>query len=262
MVVLLLALLLLVTSTKEDMMIKIQIPGSIPVQSLQGYQKDIYMEMEKSYERFEYFSSEELRFELRLRENIIKAAIDLNESGAVFTSFQYSTFNPAYWVKGMNGYLLRPDVLPAEAIRDIYSNGQMYGFECSTAMVIVFYKAVLDSIRYSAFNYLFNNLLVWNWNYDPDLQIITKRGEAYIPGDVIYFANPDYKEPIWIGANTVVLGRNQYYAHGIGIKTAAEMIAALNSLRKEGATRSAYLLKQHSRLNTRYLSQFANLPRD
>ena len=109
---------------------------------------------------------------------------------------------------------------------------------------------------------MFNNLLVWNWNYDADLQIITKRGEAYIPGDVIYFANPDYKEPIWIGANTVVLGRDQYYAHGIGIKTAAGMIAALNSLRKEGATRSAYLLKQHSRLNTRYLFQFANLPRD
>ncbi|WP_404331284.1 protein-glutamine gamma-glutamyltransferase [Mesobacillus maritimus] len=244
------------------MMIKIRIPGSISVQSLQGYQKDIYMEMEKSYELFEYFSSEELRFELWLRENTIKAAHDLNDSGASFTSFQYSNFNPAYWVRGSRGYLLRPDVVPSEAIRDIFMNGKMYGFECSTAMVIVFYKAVLDSIRNSAFNYLFNNLLVWNWNYDPDLQIITKRGEAYIPGDVIYFANPDYKEPIWIGANAVVLGRDQYYAHGIGIKTAAGMVAALNSLRKEGATRSAYLLKQHSRLNARYLFQFSNLPRN
>ncbi|WP_246629275.1 protein-glutamine gamma-glutamyltransferase [Mesobacillus maritimus] len=244
------------------MMITIQIPGSISVQSLQGYQKDIYMEMEKSDEQFEYFTTEELRFELRLRENIIKAAIDLNDSGAVFTSFQYSNFNPAYWSKGRNGYLLRPDVLPTEAIQDIFINGKLYGFECSTAMVIVFYKAVLDSIRHSAFNYLFNNLLVWNWNYDPDLQIITRRGEAYVPGDVIYFSNPDYKEPIWIGANAVVLGGNQYYAHGIGIKTAAEMIAALNSLRKEGATRSAYVLKQHSRLNVRYLFQFSNLPRD
>jgi protein-glutamine gamma-glutamyltransferase len=239
------------------MMIKIQIPGSFLVQSLQGYQKEIYMEMEKSYELFEYLSSEELHFELRLRENIIQAALDLNGSGAVFTSFQYSNFNPAYWGRGSNGYVLRPDVIPSDAIRDIYLNGTMYGFECSTAMVIVFYKAVLDSIRESAFNFLFNNLLVWNWSYDPDLDIITKRGEVFIPGDVVHFANPDYRDPIWKGENAVVVGGNKYFGHGIGIKTAEEMIAALNTLRRDGATRSAYLLKQHSRLNARYLFQFS-----
>lgn len=242
-------------------MIIIRPPGSISIQSLNGLQKEIYIEMEKSSERFVYLTAEELRFELLLRENIIKAALDLNESEAVFTSFEYSIFNPAYWVRGSNGYLLRPDVLPSKAIRDIFINGSKYGFECSTAMVIIFYKAVLESIRESAFNHLFNNLLVWNWSYDPDLDIITRRGNQFIPGDVIYFNNPDYKDPLWRGENAVVLGGNKYFGHGIGIKTAEEMIAALNTLRIEGSTRSAHILNQHSRLNVRYLSQFSKLQR-
>lgn len=228
----------------------------IPFASLHGVHREIYMDLEASNELFEYATGAELLFELMLRENIMNAALDLHNSKAVFSSFQYSSFNPAYWVKGDRGYLLRPDVLPSEAIRDVFMNGPMYGFECSTAMVLIFYKAVLDSIRESDFNYLFNGLLVWNWSYDPDLFIITKRGEEFIRGDVVYFYNPDHKDPIWLGENAVVLGPNKFFGHGIGLKSTTEMIAALNSLRKEGATRSAYLLKQHSRLNTRYLFRF------
>jgi protein-glutamine gamma-glutamyltransferase len=243
---------------REAVMIRIA-TGSIgiPIEGLQGLQREIYLQLEVSHEVFEYYSVYELLFELKLRENIVHAALAMGESGTTFTSFQYSNFNPNYWVKSTNGYLLRPDVLPSEAIRDIFINGQMYGFECSTAMVIIFYKAVLDSIRESDFNYLFNNLLVWNWNSDPDLFIITRRGAEFIIGDIVYFNNPDYRDPIWRGENAVVLGNGEYFGHGIGVKTAEEMIAALNSLRKDGATRSAYLLKQHSRLNVRYLFRFA-----
>jgi protein-glutamine gamma-glutamyltransferase len=243
---------------KEAVMIRIATGNiGIPLQHLQGKQRDIYLALEASHEIFHYLSEFELLFELRLRDNIIKAALDLNGSDVAFSSFHQSNFNPKYWVRGRNGYLLRPDALPSEAISDIFSNGKMYGFECSTAMVIVLYKAVLDTIRVSDFNYLFNGLLVWNWNSDPDLGIITRRGTEFILGDIIYFNNPDFREPIWRGVNAIVLGNGTYYGHGIGIKTAAEMIATLNTLRKEGATRSAYMLKQHSRLNVRYLFQFA-----
>jgi len=243
---------------KEAIMISISTPNpGIAEQSLHGVKREIYLKLQAARESFVYSSHRELEFELSLRANTIQAALDLNKSGAIFTSFQYSTFNPAFWVRSRSGYLLRPDVLPSQAIRDLFQNGKMYGFECSTAMVIVFYKAVLDSIRESHFNYLFNNLLVWNWNNDPDMEIITRVGSEFIPGDVIYFNNPDFREPIWRGANAVVLGGNQYYAHGIGIKTVEDMIAALNTLRKENATQSAYMLNQHSRLNVRYLYRFS-----
>jgi protein-glutamine gamma-glutamyltransferase len=232
--------------------------GGQKLQRLSGKQKEIYDYLDRSLSMFEYETPFQLLFEIRLRENIIEASMKLKNSGAAFTSFTYSKFNPMYWTKIPSGYLLKPNVLPSDAINDIYTNGQEYGFECSTAMVIIFYKAVLDTIRVQDFNYLFRGILVWNWNYDPDLAIITLEGNEFIPGDVVYFINPDFDKPIWRGENAVYLGKGLYYGHGIGIGTADEMVKALNTLRKEGAVRSAYMLQQHSRLNFKYLSQFSN----
>ncbi|WLR53745.1 protein-glutamine gamma-glutamyltransferase [Mesobacillus subterraneus] len=241
-------------------MIIIRFPDSASgqmLENLSGKQREIYNELDNSLTMFEYDTTFQLIFDIYLREKIIEAALKLKEASVAFTSFKYSRFNPVYWTKGPMGYLLNPNVLPSDAIQDIYENGQQYAFECSTAMVIIFYKAVLDSIRLSDFNYLFRGLLVWNWNYDPDLAIITLEGNEFIPGDVVYFMNPDFEKPIWRGENAVVLGNGLYYGHGIGIGTAEEMINALNTLRKRGSTVSAFMLKQHSRLNFKYLSQFS-----
>lgn len=232
--------------------------GSQMLQGLSGKQKEIYESLDNSLEMFEYDSTYQLLFEIRLRENIMEASMKLKESGVAFTSFTYSKFNPVFWTKVPRGYLLKPNVLPSDAINDIYENGSEYGFECSTAMVIIFYKAVLDAISVANFNYLFSGLLVWNWNYDPDLAIITLEGSEFIPGDVVYFMNPDFDKPIWRGENAVYLGKGLYYGHGIGIGTEGEMVKALNTLRKEGAVTSAYMLQQHSRLNYKYLSRFSN----
>lgn len=231
--------------------------GKQKLQNLSGKQREIYDHLDQSLTLFEYDSTFQLLFEIRLREQIIEAALKLKEASVAFTSFKYSKFNPIYWTKGPRGYLLNPNVRPSDAIADIFENGEEYGFECSTAMVIIFYKAVLESIRIADFNYLFRGLLVWNWNYDPDLAIITLEGSEFIPGDVVYFMNPDFELPIWRGENAVVLGKGLYYGHGIGIGTADEMIEALNTLRKKDSTTSAYMLKQHSRLNFKYLSQFS-----
>lgn len=232
--------------------------GNQMLQNLSGKQKEIYDDLDQSLTMFEYDTPFQLLFEIRLRENIIEAALKLKEASVAFTSFKYSKFNPVYWTKGPRGYLLNPNVRPSDAISDIYRNGQEYAFECSTAMVVIFYKAVLDSIKVQDFNYLFRNLLVWNWNHDSDLAIITLEGSEFIPGDVVYFMNPDFDKPIWRGENAVVLGNGLYYGHGIGIGTADEMIKALNTLRKTGSSTSAFILQQHSRLNFKYLSRFSD----
>lgn len=204
-----------------------------------------------------YPSFNDLLFDLVLRENTIEGAKRLDKSKAKFAVFQHSKFNPDIWTKQRNGYLLKQNVLPSKAILDIFENGQEYSFECSTAIVIIFYYAVLQSIRVDAFNVLYQNLLIWDWSYDEDLPIVTQVGTDFIPGDVLYFYNPDFKNPAWIGENTVYLGEDLYFGHGIGMKSKEGMIEALNSLRKEGATRSAFLLEQHSRLDYRYLVPFA-----
>ncbi|MEW8972533.1 MAG: protein-glutamine gamma-glutamyltransferase, partial [Mesobacillus sp.] len=157
-------------------MIIIRFPDGASAQKLQnlsGKQKQIYDHLDNSLTMFEYDTTFQLLFEINLRENIIDAALKLKDASPAFTSFKYSRFNPRYWTKGPRGYLLNPTVQPSDAINDIYENGQEYAFECSTAMVVIFYKAVLDSIRLRDFNYLYRWLLVSTWNHDSDLSIIT-----------------------------------------------------------------------------------------
>lgn len=229
----------------------------IPPFQLSSKQAEIFHFLKNSKEVHRYVHSRELLFELILRKNMINSAIEMNESEVEFSIFHTSKFNSMYWLKTSRGYILKPNVLPSDAIKDIFLNGKEYGFECTTAIVVIFYYAVLQSIDERAFNWLFNHLLVWDWSYDEDLGIITRIGSDFIPGDVMYFYNPDYDNPVWIGENVVFLGEDKYFGHGIGIGTEEEMIKALNTLRKEGATRSAHLIHQHSRLNFKYLSQFS-----
>ncbi|GLB60478.1 protein-glutamine gamma-glutamyltransferase [Cytobacillus sp. NCCP-133] len=225
-----------------------------------GVQREIFFALENSPEVHQYDSMHELLFEIMLRENIINAARQLHASPIEFAPFNTSRFNPLIWRRTKYGYLLDPAVLPSDAIMDVYIHSREYAFECTTAIVLIFYKAVLGSISVSRFNTLFQGLLVWDWNYDYDLSIITKKGRNFIPGDVVYFYNPDYEHPVWMGENAVYLGGGMYFGHGIGMETEAGMIRALNTLRKPGSMRDAYLISQHSRLNVKYLSQFAKRP--
>lgn len=227
------------------------------INRFQGVKRDIYLALENSSMVHQYASLHEFLFDLQLRENIILSARELHESGVAFAPFQTSKFNPEIWTKIKYGYLLNPYVLPSDAIKDIFANGKEYAFECSTAIVIIFYKAVLETIATSHFNSLFQRLLVWDWNYDQDLGIITKVGRDFIPGDVVYFNNPDYAHPVWSGENAVYLGNDLFFGHGIGIETSEGMVKALNTLRIPNSTQSAYLISQYSRLDSHYLAQFA-----
>ena len=73
-----------------------------------GIQKEIYHALENSPSLHQYATVQELLFELRLRENIIKAARMLYESQVQFAPFRTSKFNPLIWKKTNNGYLLNP----------------------------------------------------------------------------------------------------------------------------------------------------------
>ena len=167
--------------------------------------------LENSPSLHQYATVQELLFELRLRENIIKAARMLYESQVQFAPFRTSKFNPLIWKKTNNGYLLNPNVLPSHAINDVFINSREYAFECTTAIVIIFYKAVLDSISIGSFNAFFQGLLVWDWHHDHDLGITTKSGRDFIPGDAVYFFNPEYDQPVWTGENAIYLGGNYYF---------------------------------------------------
>jgi len=202
----------------------------------------------------------DLDFELRFRDATIAAALALNASGAGFEVFETSRCNPEYWNREPNGaFRLRPDRRPSEGIRDIFVNGPLYGFECATAIVIVFYKAALDTIGEEAYDRLFANTYLFHWNVDRDLGLTTIRTTRYVPGDCLYFANPDVDpdKMEWQGENVIYFGGDTYYGHGLGIRSSREIIDALNRNRRPGATRSAFLMRQATRPGYVKLSQAA-----
>lgn len=212
---------------------------------LSDLERDIVNKKQSSTSNYHYDTLDALRFELKMRTDIVRLANALNDSGVSFATYKKSRSNPHFWLSHDDGSArLLEGVLPSDGINDIFEHGHMYAFECATAMVVIFYKAVLDMVGPAIFNETFHNLLLWNWNYDPNLKLIIYNdiNEMY-PGDVVYFKNPDHDPnmPEWQGENSVVVGRNQYFGHGIGIKTSEQMIAALNHTRVPGSTISAYL---------------------
>lgn len=223
-------------------------------------EKIITDKMVSSKEIYTYDSLKELKFELDLRSSIIQASRELNKSSFKFKIFKESMCNPQFWTRTEEGgFLLNKDVEPYDAIKDIYINSSQYGTECATAIVIVFYKALLNIFPRILFNKLFDHIYLMDWKYlDDDLGIGTFLNAAdYFPGDCRYFKNPDVnpKTPEWQGENVIDLGDGTYYGHGIGIKDMEEIIKELNKNRKEDFTKSAYLTNSATLLDFKYLAK-------
>ena len=129
------------------------------------------------------------------------------------------------------------------ALNDIFINGRLYAFECGTAILIVFYKAILDSIGSKHFDRIFPDLFLYNWHYHQHLSILVHEGMDYLPGDCLYFKNPDFapNTPEWQGENAIMLDQNLFFAHGVGVTDQQEIITELNSNRIWGSMISAYL---------------------
>jgi protein-glutamine gamma-glutamyltransferase len=233
--------------------------GPVDLKTESTIERQIYLEKNNSIMSYTYDSIEELKFELSLRAKIIAAAQALLASKADFASFKKSRCNWKYWIRTeQGGFQQRQNVSPSAAIRDIYISGGLYAFECTTAILIVLYKAMLDKLGEPQFNALFNNLLLWSWNYDSDLHLITlDNSRESFPGDILYFENPDVSRdtPEWQGENVVKLADDLYYGHGIGNKSAKKMIEALNKHRKPNSQQSAFLRTQVTFPDYKYLSK-------
>ncbi len=201
---------------------------------------------------YDYSSEEELIFETGMRRNIIDSSIALYKRRMAFRTFQESKCNEDYWKRTTNGgFALKPDVKPSEAIEDIFINTHLYGTECATAIMIIYYKAVLDSFKADLFNTAFKKITLMNWSEMDDLINVStlRRLNNYVPGDCRYIRNPDVNPltPEWQGENIIDLGDKRYYGHGIGIGDIDYFIRALNQNRIEDSQVSAYLMDSATR---------------
>lgn len=218
-----------------------------------GVEREIISIFISSRQEYFYDSLYQLKFELRLRKEIILASYELYKSGLGFAVFRKTKCNPAYWNRaGDGGFVLKNNAKPSDAIFDIFKNGPMYSTECATAMMIVYYRALLNVYSESLFNKTFPKIELMNWHrIDRLLREVgaMKQRADYLPGDRRYFKNPDVNPltPEWQGENVIDLGNELYYGHGIGIHNANIIIQELNKNRDENADESARLLDSAGR---------------
>lgn len=230
----------------------IELDPFVSEHSFDAMDKKILGILSKSSEIYWFDYENQLIFELNYRKNIIKASQELYRSRFSFKIFRKSICNETFWRRtDEGGFLLKSDVTPASAIRDIYVHSSKYGTECSTAIVIVFYRGLVETIPDELFNKLFPDIYLMNWQHlDKNLGVSSLRNvKDYLPGDCRYFKNPDVNPltPEWQGENAIDLGNGTYYGHGIGIKSGDAIIRALNDQRKEGSEVSAYLMNSVTR---------------
>lgn len=204
---------------------------------------------------YRYESLDILKFELQLRSETVNAARALYDSAMSFATFHDSRCNPTYWQRTKNGgFLLKEHVSASKAIRDIYQHGDQYATECATAMLIVYYKALIAVYGEEQFDKTFASIYLMDWSIrQPLLQELgTPRPvDDILYGDRAYFINEDVDPsvPWWRGENVIVLPGGMYYGHGVGILDANEIIAHLNANRKRGSTKTAHLLDRAARPN-------------
>lgn len=201
--------------------------------------------------RYDYSSMRELSFETSFRNHTIQSATALIHSGAKFATFAKTYGNDMFWRRSPEGALeLRYNVPAALGIRDIFERGSLYAFECATAIVVIFYFALLRMIGDQAFNAAFPTITLYDWHYEK-LPVYSEIRNDFLPGDCLYFANPDFDpaRPEWRGENAIYFGYDQFAAFGLGILTAEQVIQRLNSFRKRGATQSAYLMSHVTRVD-------------
>jgi hypothetical protein len=196
--------------------------------------------------------------EVAFRARVVTAAKDLAASGASFAgSSAGDKVNKELWTMGFGGrmqvrkFLANGDIgKPADALRDIFSNGRAYGFECATAMMVIYHKAILDHVGDDAFNEMFTepkNLAFFRWTIEDDdfldVKKLVHKPTPLQPGSHYYYTNPDAsaENSAFGGENVLYLGEGQFYAHGIVgqsgtyLVTEKDIIDTLSALRRPGA---------------------------
>lgn len=232
-----------------------KIVAEYPPNSLE---RKIVEQLTSSKDVYRYDSLNQLNFAIKLRANIVGAARELDGNDMSFTTFRESKCNTDYWQRtDEGGFLLKEGIKPSDAIKDIFINSSEYGTECATAIVIIYYRALVNILPEELFNEMFPSIYLLDWQYINENLYIEQYDNVteFFPGDCQYFKNPDVNPatPEWQGENVINLGNGTYFGHGIGIKSANGIIRALNENRKRGATESAFLTDSATRLNSKQI---------
>jgi hypothetical protein len=230
-------------------------------------------------------------FDLLLRRNITNGARVLSQLPSAKFSFVSTDVSEVELLASVDGSSYWSEVITYNNVLDVYQQGIAYngpdaagavdevysgvaafGTECYGAIVLVLYKAVLDTFEESeavagtgrsAFNSMFGSIVIHAAESTlPPLATSDPFGDGWELwlddqyGDWRYFKNPHYhpRTSWWQGENAVQLSDEDntdaapFYGHPVGVLGKKAIIDLLNENRKEDATEIADLTDKARRL--------------
>ena len=198
------------------------IAGEYPENSVQ---RRVLEQMSISPEKYRYGDTDQLRFELDMRNEIVNAARALSRSGLRFAVFRRSAVNPDYWDRTDNGgFRLKRGVKASEAIRiSIKRTKICHRVRDRDGDRLL--RAILRMLPEETFNSFFRSVYLMNWHR---LDFAARGGHAgraadIMPGDRGYFRNPDVDPETPELQGKTSSSCSVFYGHGIGIATSAAL---------------------------------------
>lgn len=212
-------------------------------------------------------------FELILRRHICEAATNQFASGLQFNA-PYTVANCSstnvFWETNGVGISIKAGANTADAIENIFSSGATFGADCYSALVIVWYKAVLDTFEEcspangrSKFASSFSSITISSTNstYPPNLGNQTY--SSYRFGDWRYIDNPDFalSTPQFKGFNVIqmtdgVQDWDEFYEHPYGVQSLFYHETTLAGHRISNPTEFPSLLLEANRFDVLMLMEY------
>lgn len=220
--------------------------------------------------------SQTLADRVRVGAAVVSACLEMHQAHHEFAIAPLQRFSGAYWrrdgrLQHHATFHLRPGVKASAALNDVFRNPDGYRFECATALVLVYYRAIQKLIGERDFDRIMGDLKVGPWEYEPDLaRFLLSSGKGDRPatperarqlkyGEYTYTKNWAVSWWGWAkgcqGQNQIRLDDDLYYAHSYALVGQGDIVARENGARVIGAKTSASMTDAQTRLDPKLLSK-------
>ncbi|MBK6689695.1 MAG: hypothetical protein IPG45_34840 [Deltaproteobacteria bacterium] len=213
---------------------------------------------------------------VRVGAAVVSACLEMHQAQHEFAIAPRQKFSSEFWRRDgqLSRYAtfhLKPGAKASSAMNDVFVNPDAYRFECATALVLVYYRAIQKLIGDSDFDRLMGDLKIGPWEYEADLQrflMASGRGDQPATearaqelkfGEYTYTKNWAVSWWGWAkgcqGQNQIRLDEDLYYAHSYALVGQGDIVARENGARVLGAKTSASMTDRQQRLNPQLLAE-------
>lgn len=213
---------------------------------------------------------------VRVGAAVVSACLEMHQAHHEFAIAPRQKFSSEFWrrdgqLSHFATFHLKPGAKASAAMNDVFLHPDAYRFECATALVLVYYRAIQKLIGDADFDRIMGDLKIGPWEFEADLErfllrsgrgdqpATEARAEALKFGEYTYTKNWAVSWWGWAkgcqGQNQIRLDQDLYYAHSYELVGQGDIVARENGARVFGAQTSASMTDRQERLDPKLLAE-------